>query len=36
MTDVREGFSVVVSGFDPNRDLYIRAEAAETGEKEDD
>ena len=36
VTDVREGFSVVVSGFDPNRDLYIRAEAAETGEKEDD
>ena len=36
VTDIREGFSVVVSGFDPNRDLYIRAEAAETGEKEDD
>ena len=33
VTDIREGFSVVVAGFDVNRDLYIRA-AAEA--KEDD
>ena len=35
VTDIRKGFSVIVSGFDPNRDLYIRAEAAETGEEDD-
>lgn len=34
VTDIREGFSVVVAGFDVNRDLHIRAEAAEA--KEDD
>ena len=36
VTDIREGFSVVVSGFDANRDLYIRADAAETERDEND
>lgn len=36
VTDIREDFSVVVGGFDANRDLYIKAEAVETGRNEDD
>ena len=36
VSDVREGFRVAVKGFDVNRDLYIKAEATESREDEDD
>lgn len=36
VTDICENFRTVVTGFDANRDLYIKAESVEARENEDD
>ena len=36
VTDIREDFRTVVTGFDSNRNLYIKAESVEPREDEDD